>query len=210
MAQLVRRAVDETPDEKYTPADKVALARLVLGRIDLDPASCPEANAVVKARRYYTIKQDGLRRRWRARTLFLNCPYKRGVLPWVDKLLRSFDAGDVLEAIALFNMRSSSRWFHALAPRAWRCEPWSRVRFWGPGTSGGNGMQDQVWFYLGPNPDRFRAVFELEGRLVGPSVTLGVTRRCMVCGRSLAGMRADAETCGAACRQRRHREKATK
>src|SRR5262249_4647546 len=153
-----------------------------------------------------TLEQNGLRRKWRGRT-WLNCPYSSPA-PWATRLLNFYQAGDVPAAVALFNARSSSGWFHLLAPHAWRCEPWSRIKFWGPATHGGNGMQDQVYFYLGPEPERFCAVFAAEGRLVAPSVTLAVTRSCSACGRSLAGLRADSQTCSSACRQRAYRRRA--
>jgi hypothetical protein len=38
--------------ELYMPAPMIELVRDVLGTIDLDPASCEEANKVVQATRY--------------------------------------------------------------------------------------------------------------------------------------------------------------
>ena len=62
--------------EHYTPAPYVKAARLVLGAIDLDPASCARANATVKAARYYTAKDDGLAQPWCGR-VYLNPPGDR-------------------------------------------------------------------------------------------------------------------------------------
>jgi hypothetical protein len=59
--------------EHYTPACVVDPARRVLGAFDLDPASCPEANATIKATRIYTRADDGLTKPW-ANRVFLNPP----------------------------------------------------------------------------------------------------------------------------------------
>jgi hypothetical protein len=62
----------DTP-EWYTPAPFVEAARLVLGTIDLDPASHKEANRTVKAERFYSEQDNGLAQEWEGR-VFLNPP----------------------------------------------------------------------------------------------------------------------------------------
>lgn len=59
--------------EHYTPRDIVNRAREVLGPIDLDPASCIEANEWIRAARYFTREDDGFIRPWAGR-VFLNPP----------------------------------------------------------------------------------------------------------------------------------------
>jgi predicted nucleic acid-binding Zn ribbon protein len=183
------------------------LVRDVLKRIDLDPASSAAANLVVLAVRFFTIVQNGLLRRWRARALWMNPPYSKPA-PWSRKLLEAYNAGDVHEAIALFNSDTGAKWFHPLAAQAWRCEPFKRIKFWGPSTTGTTGFHPSTFFYLGRNPERFAAVFSKIGRIVPPAhVTKGVTtgRTCIVCTRLLVGLRTDADTCSSRCRQRRYR-----
>lgn len=58
-------------NEHYSPSYIVEAARHALGRIDLDPASCEEANRTVKAASYFTQEDNGFRRDWRG-TVFLN------------------------------------------------------------------------------------------------------------------------------------------
>lgn len=59
--------------EHYSPPFIVEAARSVLGRIDLDPASCELANQTVRAERIFTREDDGLARQWFGR-VFLNPP----------------------------------------------------------------------------------------------------------------------------------------
>jgi hypothetical protein len=59
--------------EHFTPPGIVAMAREALGGITLDPASCAEANAWIKAERFYSTREDGFIKPWHGR-VFLNPP----------------------------------------------------------------------------------------------------------------------------------------
>lgn len=213
-------------DECYTPPEYITRARDVLGRIDTDPTSNEEANRIVRARVIYTAERSGLRARvkWRG-CVWFNPPYS-DPQPFVEKLLQEYDAGHCVAAIALLNARPGSAWFQMLARRAWRCEKRKRIRFYGPGSASkkkpkrakrkggkGSGFQDNVFFYLGPSPERFAAAFADLGEIVPPSITQRVTESvtrhgaCVVCGRSLAGLRAHAVTCSRKCKQRAYRKR---
>lgn len=60
-------------NEHFSPSPVVDRARRVLDRIDLDPASCEEANRNVRAAQIYTAADDGFTRAWAAR-VFCNPP----------------------------------------------------------------------------------------------------------------------------------------
>jgi hypothetical protein len=53
--------------EWYSPREVVDAALDVLGRIDLDPASCDVANTTVQAAQFYTTDTNGLAQPWRGR-----------------------------------------------------------------------------------------------------------------------------------------------
>jgi len=143
--------------EWNTPADLIEAARLVLGDIDLDPASSKEANAVVKAAQFFTRQDDGLAQPWQGR-VWLNPPYTSPLIThFVDKLANSVRTGDVTAAIALVDNSTETRWFVALATVASAlCFPTGRVHFWQPNrATPGGPSQGQAIFYVGPNVDRF-------------------------------------------------------
>lgn len=104
-------------DAWETPGDIIELARMVLGAIDLDPASSVRANLRVKATRFYDEGEDGLSQPWRGR-VFLNPPggkYPKGhefgnasktSMFW-EKLMSERFVGNVPHAIVvLFSISS--------------------------------------------------------------------------------------------------------
>lgn len=140
----------------YTPRWLVELAREVLGDIDLDPASCAEANETVRARRFYTAEDSGLLHPWAGR-VWLNPPYNsKTIQQFVAKLCGHVEAGDVSAAILLTNNGTETAWFQrALATCERACFPKGRIRF-GVASSP---LQGQTLFYFGASPDKFKEVF---------------------------------------------------
>lgn len=134
--------------EWYTPPDVVHAARVALGGIDLDPASCPEAQAIVGADRYYGRTPtfiDGLTQPWEGR-VFNNPPgterdasgkVLRGTGPgaWWRKLLGELDAGRTSAAIwvaySIEQVQQTQGWGGGMLQRAVAvCFPSRRIRFW--------------------------------------------------------------------------------
>lgn len=78
--------------EWYTPSPFVEAAREVMGAIDLDPASHEEANQTVKAARFFTVEDDGLKHPWFGR-VFVNPPGGLVALFWTKLMQREFVEG---------------------------------------------------------------------------------------------------------------------
>lgn len=144
-------------DEWYTPAEYIHAARDVLGAIDLDPASSPTANNVIRADTYYTVDDDGLTRPWSGR-VWMNPPYSTGLVDrFVFRILDTFQAGDVKAAVVLTNNATDTRWWQALARRSTAvCMLAGRVRFRSEnGDVAGAGLQGQTISYLGDDRSTF-------------------------------------------------------
>lgn len=162
--------------EWYTPREIVDAARAVMGWIELDPASCEEANETVRAARIYTTADDGLRYPWTAESLWLNPPYGRdddarsNQAVWLHRMMDSHRSGETKQACALVNAMTGNRWFQPLW--AWPlCFLRGRVRFVAPRSVGvkASPTHSSVVVYLGPRVDRFAEVFGELGTVVLPS-----------------------------------------
>jgi hypothetical protein len=132
--------------------------------IDLDPASSDAAQAVVQARRYYTIEDDGLSQDWAGR-VWLNPPYARGVVDlWIDRLCREYESGAVTAACCLVNNATETGWCQRLLSTCravWF--PTGRIRYWQPDGTDGPPLQGQAMAYLGPEPYRLAEVIASSG-----------------------------------------------
>lgn len=160
-SQLVQQSLS---NEHYTPTEYVEAARRVLGGIDLDPASCKEANKVVQAAQFFTVQDDGLRQRWEG-SVWLNPPYGGLSGKFIEKLVDEHRAGDVDAAIALVNAHcTDTKWFQPL----WEyvlCFTNHRIDFSGDDTRSGS-THGSVFAYLGDKPELFKQEFSAFGAVV--------------------------------------------
>lgn len=158
-------------EEWFTPQIYADAVRAVMGDIDLDPASCREANQIIRARRYFTKEEDGLKQRWYGR-IYINPLYKQGVMSkFVEKLISEFTDRNVTEAIVLTNNATETKWFQDLSSCSRAvCLNKGRIRFVNEkGEIIGAPMQGQAFFYLGDNVSRFCEIFRRFGTILIPS-----------------------------------------
>lgn len=145
----------------HTPFEYIEAARIVLGGIDLDPASSELANQTVKATEYFTTDDNGLNHEWHGR-IWLNPPFASGLIErFVDKLLASsFEA-----AIILVDNATETRWFRKLADNSSAIVfTTGRINFFKGGThEAGSPTRGQTFFYFGSAPDKFFAAFQQFG-----------------------------------------------
>lgn len=148
-------------NEWYTPTEYIAAAREVLGEIDLDPASSAIANKIIGAKKFYSIDDDGLSKKWRGR-VWMNPPYASNLIgQFTAKLCVHVRAGDVPEAIVLVNNATEAEWFEDMASLASTVMfTYSRVKFLDCDLNPcGAPLQGQALLYFGKNYKGFINAF---------------------------------------------------
>jgi hypothetical protein len=100
--------------EYYTPPEIIEAARATMGGIDLDPASSAKANEIVKAERFYTAKEDGLKKVWFG-CVWLNHPFGRASNPlWIRRLISESKLASFRAACCVTYACTSEEWFRPL------------------------------------------------------------------------------------------------
>lgn len=142
-------------DNWFTPKGLIEAAREVMGGIDLDPASCPKANALIKATAFYTKKDDGLSKTWQGK-VWLNPPYS---MPLIEKFtyhLLASVGSEVPQACILTRNATETKWCQALLKSCDRfCLLNKRVSFWHPEKTVGTDKCGHILFYFGDRGDKF-------------------------------------------------------
>ena len=99
-----------SPVEVWTPAPIIEAARVIMGGIDLDPASCAAANDTVRATRYLAAVDDGLSVPWAGR-VWCNPPFADGgQRRFARHLLHEIERGAVEQAVLLGFWAGGSTW----------------------------------------------------------------------------------------------------
>jgi DNA N-6-adenine-methyltransferase (Dam) len=152
-------------NEWYTPARYLEGVQQVLDKIDLDPASSTEANAVVRASKIFTKDDDGLKQAWFGR-VFVNPPYGRtedgkGSLDgaFCRKAIAEYECGNIEACIILVNSVHSQSWQAPLYDYAF-CLVDHRIHFISAdGQENASPTYQNVFVYLGHDVLKFAKVF---------------------------------------------------
>jgi ParB family chromosome partitioning protein len=157
---LPRGATGTGENEWYTPDSYIALARMVLGKIDLDPATSAHAQKLIRATRFYTAEKDGLKRNWHGR-VWLNPPFAQPAIEdFVSKMVSEYEAKRVKAAIMLTHNYTDTAWFHEAASTATAiCFTRGRIKFYKPDGGVAAPTQGQAFFYFGRDARKFIRCF---------------------------------------------------
>lgn len=156
-------------NEHYTPPEYIEAARAVLGTIDLDPASCDEANEAVKATEYFSEEDDGLNQKWSG-NIFLNPPYCGLAGKFIEKLKKELAESRVVSAIVLVNAHSTdAAWFQYLWSAQALCFTDHRIDFKGDDNRSGS-THGSVFAYFGNDVSAFTEHFQQFGRIIYPAL----------------------------------------
>jgi phage N-6-adenine-methyltransferase len=154
----------------YTPVPHIEAARLVLGGIDLDPASSDIANETVRAARYFTEDDDGLAQLWGMPganlSVWLNPPYGEPAGRFVEKLAEYLSDGTVSAAVVLVSLHAmSAGWFEPLFHGV-LCVTRGRIAFTDADGNPGSPTFGSVFAYFGTEEKEFAATFAEFGHIL--------------------------------------------
>ncbi len=160
--QLINQDSGDT--EYYTPIEIIEAARIVMGVIDLDPASSAIANKRVRATKYYTKEDDGLKQFWEG-NIWLNHPFGRQLNQlWIGKLLDQYPY-NAKQFINITFAATSEKWFKPLLKFP-QCYLNPRTNYYKPdGTIKKGVTKGSVITYGGPYIERFAGIFKQFGEI---------------------------------------------
>jgi phage N-6-adenine-methyltransferase len=160
-------------DRWGTPPEYVKLARLILGDIDLDPASeeCFQLN--IKANKFYTAEDDGLTKPWKGR-VWCNPPYSAVLIKkFTNKFVEEYLKGNMIEGLILTNSGTDTQWNLPLGRECIQAYTIGRISFIQPdGTYKATGSRGQCLSYVGKHPDKFINIVIESGKFWVPNLKL--------------------------------------
>lgn len=148
----------------WTPKKYMDAVHEVMGHIDLDPCSTPEANKTIRARKFYTERDDGLIQPWFGK-VFMNPPYGTLTSAFAEKFYLEYGS-TVEEAIILVNSRATDAdWFQPMFEGV-ICFTDHRIDFDSPYEKQTSSTHGSCFIYFGANDEKFAEVFARFGNIV--------------------------------------------
>lgn len=152
----------------YTPVWVIQAIEQVMGWIDLDPASCAQANRIVKAKRFFSKEDNALSQDWMnggSGNVWLNPPYSMPEIgQFVYRFLEEWKEGAVDQGCILTRNATETQWCQRLLRKSDRfCLLNKRVSFWHPEKPVGQDKCGHIIFYFGENTEEFERVFAAHG-----------------------------------------------
>jgi len=155
-------------NEWHTPPEYIAAARETMGEIDCDPASIEIANRIVKAKKFYTAQDDGLKQKWGKR-VWMNPPYAQPLIAeFCEAVTARYESGEIEQACVLVNNATETAWFQQMLEGATAvCFIRGRIKFLDIGGSPkGTPLQGQAVLYFGENIKGFISSFFAFGAIL--------------------------------------------
>lgn len=147
-------------NEWYTPECYIISARKVMGSIDLDPASNEYANKIIKAKKYFDSKTDGLKQKWFG-NIWMNPPYAQ---PLINDFINRLETESYNQAIVLVNNATETSWGQKILELSNAvCFHSKRIRFINPENESNAPLQGQMIIYIGKNFKTFIDEFKQYG-----------------------------------------------
>jgi hypothetical protein len=152
--------------EWYTPPELVWLLQEYFeGPIPLDP--CAPPHNPTQARKFYTKRQNGLRRCWNARGVYAAPPFGWEFPKWAKKIAEEAARGIPIIALLSVSSRQSTAYWHnhILGPYLnCTCTIRGKVEFWSPEIYNPSGNKfDSAFYGYNVDPYRFFGVFSRVG-----------------------------------------------
>lgn len=176
MTDNIRRALPQhssASNDWYTPPEVVEAARLTMGGIDLDPASCEEANKVVRATNF--LSAGGLSLLWSGR-VFCNPPGgrlngKSSQKIWWERFSQFYETGQITAGIfvafSLEQLQVTQSCDHPMLGYT-ICVPSKRLKYWRPSGPAKSPPHASCIVYCGPMPGLFHERFYQIGAVIHP------------------------------------------
>ncbi len=155
-------------NEWYTPKYIIEAARMAMGSIDTDPASCEIANSNVKAECYFDINDNGLSQEWTG-NVWLNPPYAQPlVYEFTSLAVNKYLSGEINQAVILVTNATETKHFQYMLEHCSAvCFPVGRIRYISKyGDQLNQGLQGQAILYFGNRIVEFTMAFGEIGKIL--------------------------------------------